>query len=79
MVSFTAEDKCLIKFFRLEKVWNLECLANGARISVEKLENTLNDFIRKLDKTDSSRPGSPERSAHDLSIADQAGSDEQSD
>jgi len=79
MMSLTAEDKCLIKSSRLEKVWNLECLANGARISVEKLENTSNDFIRKLDKTDSSRPGSPERSAHDLPGADKPGSDEQSD
>jgi len=45
-----------------------------------KLEkNTLNNFIRKLDKTEGSRPGSSERSAHDLLEIDQPRPDEQGD
>ena len=45
-----------------------------------KLEkNTLNNFIRKLDKTEGSRPGSSERSAHDLLEIDKPRPDEQGD
>jgi len=47
-------------------------VANDASIFVEKLEEkTLNDFIRKFDKTEVSQPGSPERSAHNLLGTDQ--------
>ena len=47
-------------------------MANDASIFVEKLEEkTLNDFIRKFDKTEVSQPGSPERSAQDLLVTDQ--------
>jgi len=56
----------------------LQCLANDTRISIMKLEkNTLklNDFIRKLDKTEGSQPGPPEGSAHDLLGTDQPGPD----
>jgi len=58
----------------------LKCLANDARISVKNWKkNTLDDFIRKLDKIDGSRPGKPERSAHNLLGTDQTGPDEQGD
>jgi len=56
----------------------LKWLACNAKIFVKIGKNTLNDFIRKLDKTEGSRPGSPERSAdHDLlGTSDQPGPDE---
>jgi len=58
----------------------LKCLANNARISVKTgKKNTLNNFIRKLDKTEGSRPGSSERSAHDLLEIHQPRPDEQGD
>ena len=55
-----------------------KCLASDARISVNNWnKNTLNDCIRKLDKTKGLLPGSPKRSAHDLLETDLLGPDEQ--
>jgi len=55
-----------------------KCLASDARISVNNWnKNTLNDCIRKLDKTKGLRPGSPKRSAHDLLETDLLGPDEE--
>jgi len=45
------------------------------RYEIGKNTLKLNDFIRKLDKTEGSQPGPPEGSAHDLLGTDQPGPD----
>jgi len=51
--------------FEADKGWNAwQMMREFPSINWKK--NTLNDFTGKLDKTETSRPGSPELSAHDL-------------
>ena len=53
MAPLTAEDRCLMKYLRLEKGWNaLQMMREFSSRKWKK--NTLNDLIRKIDKTGSS-------------------------
>jgi len=55
MAPLTAKDKCFNKTFEAGK--GSKCLANDQEFPLTKWKkNTLNNFIRKLDKKKCSRP-----------------------